>query len=177
MLKMLYFYTSKLRMNNLHLKFCSILFGLFFLLSCERDDICIVSVTESPDLIVLMLDAEDLTRKKTPSNFSIRAIGSPNPLPSIFNVSLKLPLKIQENITQFEFIQNEGSENQNIDTIQINHKRFDSFINAACGYRSNFILEATPIIILNPGNNWVQGFTILKDTISDETRAHLGILH
>ena len=91
--------------------------------------------------------------------------------------SLKLPLKIQENIVQFEFIINQGSEDENIDTLQINYQRFDRFINTACGYRSNYILESKPITILNPGNNWILGFSILRDTISDETKAHLGILH
>ena len=91
--------------------------------------------------------------------------------------SIVLPLKIQENIVQFEFIINQGTSNENIDTLQINYKRFDSFINSACGFRSNYILEKPPATILNPGNNWIKGFTILRDTISDETNAHLGILH
>ena len=75
------------------------------------------------------------------------------------------PLKIQENNVQFEFIINKGSEEENIDTIQINYQRFDTFINAACGFRSNFILENEPAIILNPGDNWINGFKILKSQI------------
>ena len=44
-------------------------------------------------------------------------------------------------------------------------------------FSKNYILEKLPVTILNPGNNWIKGFTILRDTISDETNAHLGILH
>ncbi len=148
---------------------------IFF--SCERDDICIVSVTESPDLILLMLDQNNVNDRKTPAGFSVQAIGTQKILPGIASDSIALPLKIQDKSVQFEFILNLGSDNENIDTIQINYQRFDNFINVACGYRSNYILESTPAIILNPGNNWIKGFTILKDTISDETSAHLGIIH
>ena len=66
---------------------------------------------------------------------------------------------------------------KNIDTLQINYDRIDKFINRACGYRANFILEPPSAIILNSGNNWIKGFIILKDTVSDEKAAHLGILH
>ena len=155
--------------------FCLISIIIFF--SCERDDICIVSVTESSDLIILMLDQNNVNNRKIPAGFSIRALGTQNILQGIVSDSLSLPLKIQENNVQFEFILNLGLDNENIDTLQINYQRFDDFINAACGYRSNYILETIPAIILNPGDNWIKGFTILKDTISDENHAHLGILH
>ncbi|MFZ9075328.1 MAG: DUF6452 family protein [Flavobacteriaceae bacterium] len=153
------------------------LLALLILFGCERDDICIETVTESPDLILLMLDFENPQNRKTPSGFSIRPIGIEKSLPKTPSDSLALPLKIQENNIQFEFIINQGSENENIDTLQINYQRFDTFINTACGYRSNFILDTHPALILNPGFNWIKGVTVLKDTISDETRAHLGILH
>ena len=157
-------------------KFLSLI-SLMIFFSCERDDICIVSVTESPDLIILMLDKDNLNNRKTPAGFSIRALGTQNILPANISDSLTLPLKIQKNYVQFEFILNLGLDNQNIDTLQINYKRIDNFINVACGYRSNYILETLPAIILNPGDNWIKGFTILKDTISNERLAHLGILH
>ena len=111
-------------------------------------------------------------------NFSIRAIGNDIPVPRRGdNDSLLIPLKIQENNVQFEFIINKDSEEENIDTLQINYDRFDNFINSACGFRSNYILKNPPATILNPGNNWINGFKILKDTISNEETAHLGILH
>ena len=160
------------------IKFCACLLTLILVINCERDDICIEEIQESPDLIILMLDLENKTERKVPSGFSILAIGNNEELPSRGSLdSIALPLKIQENIVQFEFIINQGTSNENIDTLQINYKRFDSFINSACGFRSNYIFEKPSAIILNPGNNWIKGFTILRDTISDETNAHLGILH
>ena len=164
-------------MNKLSFKiFLSLLFFVVFF-NCERDDICITDVKESPDLIFLMLDKKNTNNRKTPNGFSIRALGTQDILPGIVSDSMALPLKINDNSVQFEFILNFGSDNENIDTLQINYQRFDTFINVGCGFRSNYILESTPGIILNSGNNWIKGFTILKDTITDETNAHLGIIH
>ena len=150
---------------------------IFFFLNCEKDDICIQDIQETPDLILLMLDSEDNNTRKSPLGFRIRAIGTENILTQSNGDSIPLPLNSQEKVTQFEFILNEGNDNENIDTLQINYQRIDQFINRACGYRANFILQQPSITLLNPGNDWIKGYIILKDTITDEKAAHLGILY
>jgi len=162
-------------MDTLKFKILILFIGLGFFTQCEKDDICISSVEGTPDLIVLMLENKNNTQK-TPSVFTIRPLGTENILAVSSGDSLALPLQITEAVTQFEFILNQGSQDENIDTLQINYQRVDQFINRACGYRANFILDQSPILILNSGNNWIKGAVILKDTISDETAAHLGIL-
>ena len=164
-------------MSKTAFKYC--LFTIFYslILSCEKDDICIQEVAETPDLILLMLDSTNENQRRSPSGFNIRAIGAENELVQSSGDSLALPLNTQEKVTQFEFILNEGSEDENIDTLQINYTRVDQFINRACGYRANFILKEPAFTLLNPGNDWVKGFIILKDTITDEKAAHLGILY
>jgi len=163
-------------MNTLKNKllFAFVCFVIFA--GCERDDICLSTVEGTPDLVILLLDKETGTRQ-TPSGFSIRPIGTEKVLGRNTGDSLPLPLQITEAITQFEFILNVGNENENIDTLQINYQRQDQFINGACGFRANFILDEMPIFLLNSGDDWIKGAVILKDTISDETAAHLGILH
>ena len=163
-------------MNTLKNKllFAFICFGIFA--GCERDDICLSSVEGTPDLIIILLDKETGTRQ-TPSGFRIRPIGTEKELKRNTGDSLLLPLQITEAITQFEFILNVGRENENIDTLQINYERQDQFINGACGFRANFILDEIPIFLLNSRDDWIKGAVILKDTISDESAAHLGILH
>ena len=140
---------------------------IFFFLNCEKDDICIQDIQETPDLILLMLDSEDNNTRKSPLGFRIRAIGTENILTQSNGDSIPLPLNTQEKVTQFEFILNEGNDNENIDTLQINYQRIDQFINRACGYRANFILQQPSITLLNPGNDWIKGYIILKDTITD----------
>ena len=127
-------------------------------------------------MVILMLD-KDSGERRNPSGFLIRPIGTEKQLSQSSADSLTLPLKLTHSITQFEFITNNGDANENIDTLQINYQRSDQFINGACGYRANFILDESPILILNSENNWIKGAVIIKDTISDETSAHLGILH
>ena len=151
-----------------------IFFGVFT--QCEKDDICISSVVGNSDMVILMLD-KDSGERRNPSGFLIRPIGTEKQLSQNSADSLTLPLKLTHSITQFEFITNNGDTNENIDTLQINYQRSDQFINGACGYRANFILKESPILILNSENNWIKGAVIIKDTISDETSAHLGILH
>ena len=163
-------------MHKQLLKKCLFILSSLFILSCEQDDICLESIIESPDLIILMLDNMKKNVRKNPANFLIRAIDSDSIYQMNASDSLSLPLNIKNNSVLFEFILNEGSENENIDTLKISYKRNDYFINAACGFRANYILKSNPLII-NPGNNWVKGFTIIKDTISDESSAHLGIFH
>ena len=65
----------------------------------------------------------------------------------------------------------------NIDTIQINYQRKDQYLNSACGFRSIFVIKDPPAYVLQTGNDWIEGFTIKKDTITDETAAHLLFLH
>ena len=151
-----------------------IFFGVFT--QCEKDDICISSVVGNSGMVILMLD-KDSGERRNPSGFLIRPIGTEKQLSQSSADSLTLPLKLTHSITQFEFITNNGDANENIDTLQINYQRSDQFINGACGYRANFILDESPILILNSENNWIKGAVIIKDTISDETSAHLGILH
>ena len=68
-------------MKNIRLFFLFIPLICITHLNCERDDICIESVIESPDIILLFLDTKDVSVRKSPLNFSIRAIGSDVPVP------------------------------------------------------------------------------------------------
>ena len=58
------------------IKFCACLLTLILVINCERDDICIEDIRESPDLIILMLDIENKIQRKEPTGFSILAIGN-----------------------------------------------------------------------------------------------------
>ena len=136
-------------MDTLKFKILILFIGLGFFTQCEKDDICISSVEGTPDLIVLMLENKNNTQK-TPSGFTIRPLGTENILAVSSGDSLALPLQITEAVTQFEFILNQGSQDENIYTLQINYQRVDQFINRACGYRANFILDLSLIHISEP---------------------------
>ena len=149
---------------------------LIFLLSCEKDDICIPETQDSPKMIVLMRSFENPEIRKVPNDFKIRAIGNETPITASSD-SIVLALNPEKEFTQFEFITDFEKEIENIDTLQINYRRADIFISSACGYRHNFIFESPAVTQLNPGSDWIFGFTVLKDTISDEQQGHLALLH
>ena len=91
--------------------------------------------------------------------------------------SIILNLNPYKNYTQFEFILNQGSENENIDTLQINYSLNNIYIDRACGYKTSFIFNSNALTLINEKNNWIESYLILKDTIINEEQAHMAILH
>ena len=79
--------------------------------------------------------------------------------------------------SKYEFILNSGEENSNNDTIHIFYSRYDSYINRACGFKSNFILNNPPTALLNKNNAWINEIVKLKDTVLNEDYSHLAIYH
>ena len=151
---------------------------LFSLTQCEKDDICLNDNLNTPRIIIRFMDKENPGSSKIPNDFLIRAIDNENSLGSSFSDSIALPLYIHKDFTQFEFILNANNDELiNIDTIQINYQRKDRYLNSACGFRATFILNDPPAYVLQTGNDWIEGFTIKKDTITDETATHLLFLH
>ena len=162
--------------NNLKFRFFWVTFIFVLLSGCEQDDICISEVAETPELVILMIELESKSRK-TPPGFLIRPIGTDSLITNSRNDSLALPLKRNESNTQFEFIINQGQENENIDTLQFNYNRWDRFISSACGFSAHYIFKENPLTLLNPGSDWIKGVIILNDTVFNEKNAHLGILY
>lgn len=160
-------------------EFSLIIFSLIFFLfynSCEKDDICLSDTPRSPRLIVKMVDKDNPNLYKSANNLLIKVIDNDS-----INIkssdSLTLNLNPYKNYTQFEFILNQGSENENIDTLQINYSLNNIYINRACGYKTSFIFNPNALILINEKNNWIESYLILKDTIINEEQAHMAILH
>jgi hypothetical protein len=153
------------------------LLAIFTLLKCEKDDICTSDIEGTPRLIIKFVDYENLTINKEPEGFSIRSISNEKFIQNNSNDSLLISLDPNKEFSQYEFIINSGSENQNIDTVQINYLREDIYINKACGFKSSFIFNSTPFLIISNGDNWIKSYKVLKDTINNEIQAHLAILH
>ena len=160
-------------------EFNLIIFSLIFFLfsnSCEKDDICLSDTPSSPRLIVKMVDKDDPTLYKLANDLLIKVVDNDS-----INIkssdSIILNLNPYKNYTQFEFILNQGSENQNIDTLQINYSLNNIYIDRACGYKTSFIFNSNALTLINEKNNWIESYLILKDTIINEEQAHMAILH
>ena len=160
-------------------EFNLIIFSLIFFLfynSCEKDDICLSDTPSSPRLIVKMVDKDDPTLYKLANDLLIKVVDNDS-----INIkssdSIILNLNPYKNYTQFEFILNQGSENENIDTLQINYSLNNIYIDRACGYKTSFIFNSNALTLINEKNNWIESYLILKDTIINEEQAHMAILH
>ena len=54
------------------------------------------------------------------------------------------------------------------ESLQINHRQFDTYINRACGYKSTFIFENPFYYKLTEGGGWIKSIEKIRDTLSDE---------
>ena len=155
--------------------FFSLIFFLFYN-SCEKDDICLSGTPSSPRLIVKMVNKENPSLYKPANGLLIKVINNDS-----INIqssdSITLNLNPYKNYTQFEFILNQGSENENIDTLQINYSLNNIYIDRACGYKTSFIFNSNALTLINEKNNWIESYIILKDTVRNEEQAHLALLH
>ena len=150
---------------------------IFIMISCEKDDICIESEVGTPRIILSFYDKIDKNLKKPVENLLIKGLEKEDTLDVFSGDSIAIPLRNDSNFSKYEFILNAGGENSNNDTIHIFYSRYDSYINRACGYKSNFILNNPPTALLNKDNTWINEIVKLKDTVLNEDYSHLAIYH
>tara|TARA_B100000614_G_scaffold166783_1_gene148565 strand:- start:304 stop:792 length:489 start_codon:yes stop_codon:yes gene_type:complete len=154
------------------------LFSVFFILtSCEKDDICIEDEIGTPRIILSFYDKIDKNLRKPVENLLIKGLEKEDTLDIFSGDSIAIPLKNDSNLSKYEFILNAGEEKSNNDTIHILYSRYDLYINRACGFKSNFILNNPPTLILNTHNPWIDEIIKLKDTVLNENHSHLAIYH
>ena len=154
------------------------LFSIFFILtSCEKDDICIEDEIGTPRIILSFYDKIDKNLRKPVENLLIKGLEKEDTLDIFSGDSIAIPLKNDSNLSKYEFIINAGEEKSNNDTIHILYSRYDLYINRACGFKSNFILNNPPTLIFNNHNPWIDEIIKLKDTVLNENHSHLAIYH
>ena len=154
----------------------SIFFIFLMLLSCEKDDICLEGTPATPRVIILFKDHENPQAKKQVTKLLIKGLGQVDSLTIFSGDSIAIPLRNNYEFTQYEFTLNTSSPTLS-DSLQINHRQFDIYINRACGYKSNFILENPFYYKLTNGDGWIKSIEKIRDTLSDEKKSHLAIYH
>lgn len=149
---------------------------LLLFYNCEKDDICVEGTPGTPRLVIDFYDFENPETVKAPSNLTISAVAT--------NTSIiagggpyTLPLRNDQEFTQFTFTLNLGQENENHDLVQINYRREDLYINRACGYKAQYLLGTDAVVNSQDTDNWIKGYSIIETTVQDETVVHLALLH
>ena len=148
---------------------------------CERDDICIEGTAGTPNLIIRFFDANNINESKNVPFLVINKLDDDYldyiRRYLIGNDSVSIPLKGSQDFTQLKFFYNWGGEDENIDTLKINHDRFDIYMNRACGFKGQFIFNENPIEGIGTENSWIKSYKIIKDSILNENSMHLALYH
>ncbi len=150
---------------------------VLILFSCEKDDICLEGTPATPRMIVLFKDYENPQSKKEVSKLLIRGLGLVDSLTIFSGDSIAIPLRNNYEFTQYEFTLRTSSPTLLSDSLQINHRQFDTYINRACGYKSTFGFENPFQYKLTQGEGWIKSVEKIRDTLSDEENSHLAIYH
>lgn len=147
--------------------------------NCEKDDICPENETTTPRIVIEFYDAANPANLKNITNLGVIAPGFTEGFGFDGVSKISAPLKTTEDTTTLQFIQN-GSDadpaNDNSDEIVFNYIRQEIYVSRACGYKTNFTLDATiGAELTTDGSNWIQSITIEQQTITNENETHIKI--
>jgi hypothetical protein len=147
--------------------------------NCEKDDICAETIPSTPRVVIAFYEAANPTVLKEVTNLGIIAPGFTEGISFNGVNKITVPIKTTGDTTTLQFIQN-GSDtnttNDNVDEIVFNYTRQVSYVSRACGYKTNFTLEATNgAVLTTDSNNWIQNITIEQTTIANENETHIKI--
>lgn len=155
----------------------TIVFALGFF-NCEPDDICEQGTPTTPKLIVEFYDNASPTVRKNVTNLGIIANGMSTGILFDGVSKIQVPLKTDADKVNYDFVLNSTTTTPTpiTDKITINYTRKDVFISRACGYKTNFELNANPNgMVLNTPKNWIKEINIQKFTIENENETHVKI--
>ena len=124
------------------------------LFSCEKDDICLEGTPATPRMIILFKDHENPQAKKGVTELLIGGMGLEDDLTVYSGDSIAIPLRNNYEFTQYEFTFKTSSPTLS-ESLQINHRQFDTYINRACGY-NHFIFENPFYYKLTEGGGWIK---------------------
>lgn len=145
-------------------------------LSCQKDDICPAGTETTPLLVIEFYDFEDPTRLKAVQGLVVRATGmEENFAGPVTTNSISIPLRTDENFTEYSFIRNSGGETENEDIVTISYSPTSEYLNRACGYKIDFL--NMDVNLHDDENNWILSEVILQENVENETAAHLSFIH
>lgn len=152
--------------------------GSFILIlsGCQKDDICPEGTETTPLLVIDFFDTEDPTRQKAVQNLVVRGAGMEEAvLGPVTTNSISIPLRTDENSTEYIFTYNSGSEEENQDVVTFLYSPNPEYLNRACGFKVNY--SNLDVSVHGDDDNWIISEIILQDNIENETEAHISFTH
>ena len=145
-------------------------------LGCQKDDICPPGTETTPLLVIEFIDFEDPTRLKAVQGLVVRATGmEENFTGPVTTNGVSIPLRTNENFTEYSFIRNSGGQTENEDIVTISYSPDPEYLNRACGYKIDF--RNLVVNIHSDSDNWILSDIILQENVENETEAHISFIH
>jgi len=151
------------------------------LLSCTRDDLCPADTATTPSMLVVFNDFQNSDNRKAVEGLSIETDDLERKIVVARSTtdSVVLPLDVNGQETAYRFIKTIITETDtivNIDNILFTYDKNDVYVNRACGFRAEF-RNLNAEWQSQGSESWIKQVIINRDSIVDETEAHLTILH
>ncbi len=153
--------------------------------SCQRDDLCVPDELDFPRLVVVFVDARNQLVRKPVETLEVLEINDSILLPlnatgatRLTQVdSIAIPLRIDQSITQLEFIQRLSTNAVNRSPVDVNYIQEEQYVNRACG----FIPEFNNLSLDRPDNpamdEWITNFIIRTPDVTSNQDIHVEIRH
>ena len=157
-----------LKIFKLMIKGHHILLLSLFIISCEKDDLCIEGSDNTNRITIGFIDDESKNPKGINLSF-IKGVNNDSIISEEFSgTELKLPLMVNSNETKYILEQNEVR-----DTLTIYHQSIHQYLNRSCGYKSNFLINTQTEITKKTG--WIREITVVQDSIFNEEKTNIFI--
>ena len=158
---------------------------LIVILSCEKDDICPETTQTTPRLVI---EFYDLTNPdvllQVPGLYALGLSTDGIEIPINNEIVttrsfIELPLKTDDTETEFILYKSydivDGEVIGNPDRIKVTYESENVYVSRACGYKTNFDIQA--FAISTDSDQWMISFDILINKITNENDIHVKILH
>ena len=159
---------------------------LYFVSSCEKDDICVEG--DTPLMVIGFFNIDDTTAAKRVSSIRIRSIDIDSVLSnasfsdrSNSPDSLQVPLRSNATTTMYQIISNSADDDEtdqetgNIDTLSISYELGEAFISRACGFVVNY--NNITVTVPESAENWIQDIKVVQPNVQNTDSIHVKIFH
>lgn len=143
----------------------SFILVLVLAVSCEKDDICVETIT--PQLVIRFYDINNPTETKDVPSLNVWADGKDTIVNNQTIDSIAIPLDVNE----LQTIYNLRSESI-VDQITISYGIDEVYVSRSCGFIANY-----NALSISNTSNWIQDIEVISTTIENENEAHVQIRH
>ena len=154
---------------------------IFTFKGCTKDDICPEGEATTPNLVITF---NDITNANTRKKVNVLSIQTDYEIPvevlaRTSTDSIAIPLSTTSDTTKYRLTRSIFRTNDtlvNEDKIMFIYNRENGYVNRACGFKTEY--TNLQVILEDEGTgNWIKQVNIKRETVNDETSAHLTLLH